>query len=186
MRTLAITFCANRTGRYRIRLTVIIVLALLSSRDAAAQTVAMDSISHEKILIGRVERTAFQDSSWYKENYDLYTPRPKLVAQIDTYGVHDSVCIVFGSWCSDSHMWVPMFLRVVDSTILAQHVAFIAVPRSAGWRDQLTPGLNIEKVPTFIFYRDGKEIGRIVEEPEGDLSDSIVKILKGNNSTEIH
>jgi len=163
-----------------------VLLSLLFSTRAGAQTFATDSISHERILIGPVERSAFQDSSWYGENYSLYKPQAKLIRQIDSVDSGDSVLIVFGSWCSDSHAWVPMFLSITDSTMLAHKIGFIAVPRSKGWLDQLTPGLNIEKVPTFIFYHDGKEIGRIVEEPKGDIGGNIVKILEGKSTREKH
>ncbi len=144
-----------------------------------AQIVATDSISNQRILIGAVTRSAFEDSSWFKDNYSMYNPTSELIAKIDSLSGGDSVDVVFGSWCSDSHMWVPMFLRIIDRTALGKHAAFVAVPRSKGWREQLTPGMNIERVPTFIFFHDGKEIGRIVEEPKGDLGDNIVKILGG-------
>ena len=155
-----------------------LVLIALASR-AEAQTMAIDSISGERVLIGAVSRSAFSDSSWYTSNRALYHPTQELIKQIDSSNAVDSVLVVFGSWCSDSHMWVPMFLSILDSTSLAGKEKYIAVPRSKGWRDQLTPGLDIEKVPTFIFYRDGKELGRIVEEPEGDLGDNVLRILKG-------
>lgn len=167
-----------------------VVIGLLFSIEVNAQTVATDSISHERILVGPVERSAFQDSSWYKDNYALYKPSAALIHQIDSLGARDSILVVLGSWCSDSHMWVPMFLSITDSTMLAHKIGFITVPRSKSWREQLTHGLNIEKVPTFIFYHvedsvhgNGKEIGRIIEEPKGDIGDNIVEILSGTASS---
>jgi hypothetical protein len=58
------------------------------------------------------------------------------------------------------------------------------VPRSKEGQERLTPGLSIEKVPTFIFYHDNKEIGRIIEEPKGDIGNNIVDILEGKSSEE--
>ncbi|HEY9165123.1 MAG TPA: hypothetical protein VIS48_03075 [Candidatus Kryptonia bacterium] len=161
----------------KVLLVLISIFAFIA--DAGAQMVAADSITQERVLIGPVSRSAFQDSTWYHANYNLYNPSGELIRKIDSTGAGDSVAVVFGSWCSDSYMWVPMFLRITDSTGLAKHISFIAVPRSRGWRDQLTPGLAIEKVPTFIFYRGGRELGRIEEEPKGDLGDNVVKILRG-------
>ncbi len=177
----------------RIDIICIVVIGLLFSIEVNAQTVATDSISHEKILVGPVERSAFRDSSWYKENYVLYKPSAELIRQIDSLAAGDSILVVLGSWCSDSHMWVPMFLSITDSTILAHKIGFITVPRSKDWREQLTHGLNIEKVPTFIFYHaedsvrgKEKEIGRIIEEPKGDIGDAIVEILEGKSTEEVH
>jgi hypothetical protein len=39
--------------------------------------------------------------------------------------------------------------------------------------------LNIFKVPTFIFYKDGKEIGRYVEYARVSLEKDILKIVSG-------
>lgn len=162
-----------------MKLSLFFLVLFAAAFQARAQDVAVDSISGQRDLIGPVERSAFQDSSWYKDNYTLYTPTSELIRQIDSLSPGDSVSVVFGSWCSDSHMWVPMFLSIMDSTVLAHRIGFIAVPESPGWRDQLTHGLDIKRVPTFIFYHNGKEIGRIVEEPKGDIGENIVAILKG-------
>ncbi len=160
----------------RLFLSIIITAVIVPA--AWAQTTAVDSVTHQEILIGPVERSAFDTTSWYRSNSDLYTPTRELISRIDSLDTGDSVAVVFGSWCPDSHMWVPIFLSITDSTSLAGKIGFIAVPRSKGEQARLTPGLNIEKVPTFIFYRGGKEIGRIVEEPQGDIGENIVNILK--------
>ncbi len=149
--------------------------------SAVAQMTAIDSVTHKEILIGPVERSAFDRTNWYRSNSDLYAPTAALIRDIDSLDAGDSVAVVFGSWCPDSHMWLPIFLSITDSTSLARKIGFIAVPRSKEGREKLTPGLDIEKVPTFIFYRGGKEIGRIVEEPKGDIGANIVNILKGGN-----
>jgi tetratricopeptide (TPR) repeat protein len=40
-------------------------------------------------------------------------------------------------------------------------------------------GLNIHRVPTFIFYKDGKEVNRIVESPKTTFEYDIKAILNG-------
>lgn len=162
-----------------MKLSFFLLIMFAAAFQVRAQDVAVDSISGQRDLVGPVERSAFQDSSWFQDNYTLYSPTEELIRRIDSLAAGDSVCVVFGSWCSDSHMWVPMFLSIMDSTVLAHKIGFIAVPESPGWREQLTPGLDIKRVPTFVFYHDGKEIGRIVEEPRGDIGENILNILKG-------
>ena len=39
--------------------------------------------------------------------------------------------------------------------------------------------MSIINVPTFIFYKDGEELGRIVEYPIQDLESDMLKILSG-------
>jgi uncharacterized protein (DUF1015 family) len=40
--------------------------------------------------------------------------------------------------------------------------------------------LEIEKVPTFIVYRNGEEIGRIIETPIKSMEEDLYEILKNN------
>ena len=53
-------------------------------------------------------------------------------------------------------------------------------------RDKKTPTGSatengITNVPTFIFYKDGKEVNRIVESPVEFLEDDILAILSGSD-----
>jgi hypothetical protein len=41
-----------------------------------------------------------------------------------------------------------------------------------------TKGLNIERVPTFIVYKNNLEIGRIIETPEETLEKDLSKIVE--------
>jgi hypothetical protein len=43
----------------------------------------------------------------------------------------------------------------------------------------LEDGFDITNVPTFIFYRNGKEINRIVESPVISLEKDMLSILAG-------
>lgn len=144
-----------------------------------AQTKSPESGSNEKIMLGGVERSAIDSTQWYRSNRQLYIPTKELIRKIDSLDTGDSVVVVFGSWCPDSHVWVPIFLNVADSTTLGKNMKFVAVPRSVEGQRKFTRGLDIEKVPTFIFYHKGKELGRIVETPRGDIGNDIIDILKG-------
>lgn len=160
----------------RLFFSLAVVAALVTG--VHAQTSSVDSAAHEKVMIGSVNRPEIDSTSWYKSNRQLYVPTKELIRQIDSLDTGDSVVVVFGSWCPDSHVWVPIFLNIADSTTLGKNMNFVAVPRSRGEQQKLTRGLDIEKVPTFIFYRHGKELGRIVETPSGDIGNDIVKILE--------
>ena len=60
---------------------------------------------------------------------------------------------------------------------LAEHSVF--VNRSKSTPDNLQEGFNIERVPTFIFYKEGKEIGRFVEFPQESVEADMLKIVSG-------
>jgi hypothetical protein len=57
-------------------------------------------------------------------------------------------------------------------------IDIIAVDRKKQASDvDMTP-YSIEKVPTFIFYKNGKEVGRIIETPHTTLENDMQLILK--------
>jgi thioredoxin-related protein len=55
----------------------------------------------------------------------------------------------------------------------------IVLNRAKETPNNLQEGYNITNVPTFIFYKKGKEIGRFVEFPRETLEKGILKIVSG-------
>jgi uncharacterized protein (DUF1015 family) len=83
-----------------------------------------------------------------------------------------------GTWCSDSEMNVPIFFHVIDRAALAkENIRIFCVDRTKTVEEM---ELNIEKVPTFIVYRKGEEIGRIIESPTKSMEEDLYEILKNN------
>ncbi|MGD2092722.1 MAG: thioredoxin family protein [Candidatus Aminicenantes bacterium] len=90
--------------------------------------------------------------------------------QIDVY---------LGTWCPDSLNNVPKFIKIIDTVRNPNlTVNFYNVKRKAS-KDvkYYVEDLKVERVPTFIFYRDGKEIGRIVENPKNSLVEDFLEII---------
>ena len=88
------------------------------------------------------------------------------------------ITIVFGAWCGDSKEQVPRFLKVLDFLKYnVDYISLIAVDRSKTAGDVPTADLKIEKVPTFIMMREGREIGRIVETPAVTLEKDLLDII---------
>ena len=55
----------------------------------------------------------------------------------------------------------------------------VTVNREKKTPDNLQEGYNIIRVPTFIFFRKGKEIGRFVEYPRVSVEADMLKIVSG-------
>jgi thiol-disulfide isomerase/thioredoxin len=93
----------------------------------------------------------------------------------------DRVEVYLGTWCSDSQREVPKFLRIVDELKVKYGkelpVSFVAVDRAKQKPVDLLAGKSIEKVATFIVYRNDRELGRIVEKPTGLLEDDLLAIV---------
>lgn len=144
-----------------------------------------DEKSGKPMLIGPCTREAFSDSSfsgWFNSEYKMYIPDSVTVKEIE-YNLNDvKTTIIMGTWCSDSREQVPHFFKVMDEAGYTENnITMICVNHDKKDLSGSVDSLDIELVPTFIFYRDGKEIGRIIETPQQTMEEDIFTIL---NSTE--
>ncbi len=84
----------------------------------------------------------------------------KIIGNLDSL----MITVVLATWCRDSREQFPRFLHITDSLKFNdQHITMIGVNRKKTSENPDISDLNIERVPTFIFYRNKNEIGRIIE-----------------------
>ncbi len=163
----------------QISLFVIIISINLFAQDGIT---VIDEQTDEPMLLGRHNREAFSDSSfswWFNEEYEYYSIDDSVLVFLKDRMENVNVTVVMGTWCSDSRREVPHFYKIVDYLGFDEsNIDLICVDRAkVGVADEVD-GLNIKLVPTFIFYKDGEELGRIVETPEGTLEKDISEIIK--------
>ena len=85
-----------------------------------------------------------------------------------------------GTWCSDSRENVPAFFKLMDYIkFRKKNIQLIGLDVDKKNPNEDEIKYNIINVPTFIFYRDGKEINRIVELTIESIEKDILKILDG-------
>ncbi|UCH95019.1 MAG: thioredoxin family protein [Candidatus Aminicenantes bacterium] len=87
--------------------------------------------------------------------------------------------VYLGTWCPDSRNNVPEFIKIIEAVNQDNlPVNYYNVQRKAHKGIKyFVEDLKVERVPTFIFYRDGKEIGRIVENPKNSLIEDFLEII---------
>jgi thiol-disulfide isomerase/thioredoxin len=121
-------------------------------------------------------------SVWYVKGFDEYMPGSEALNKlldIDNTGL--SIKIVLGTWCPDSRREVPRFMKVLDIwQFPVEKLTFIGVDNG-----KLSPvgeynQLDIQRVPTFIIYKNNIEAGRIIENPVASLEQDMVNILTRN------
>ena len=89
------------------------------------------------------------------------------------------ITLVMGTWCGDSQEQVPRFYRIMyDAQIPDDILTLICVDGNKTAGELSIEQLGIELVPTFIFYRQGEEIGRITETPEVSLEADMWEIVQ--------
>jgi hypothetical protein len=115
----------------------------------------------------------------WKDKYDKYDPPGDILdalkASVDE---HMKIDVYLGLWCPDSRNNVPVFVKIMDRLGVSVPIRYFAVPRKAT-KDvkYYVEEMNVEKVPTFIFSRDGKEIGRIKENPKTGMIEDMLNIV---------
>lgn len=120
-------------------------------------------------------------SEWYTKGYNEYKPDPAVMeklSQVDKQGL--TIKIVMGSWCPDSRREVPRFMQVLDQwKFPSDRLTFIGVDNEKRSPIGDYDKLDIQRVPTFIFYKNNVEAGRIIENPVASLEQDILNILTG-------
>jgi len=82
-------------------------------------------------------------------------------------------------WCKDSKNHLPPFIKIVEELREERcEVHYFVVERKASREVKyFIDDLKVERIPAFIFYRDGEEIGRIIENPETSLAGDFLEII---------
>ena len=94
-----------------------------------------------------------------------------------------TIKIVMGIWCPDSRREVPRFMKVIDAwKFPAAKLTFIGVDDAKQSPVGEYLKLDIQRVPTFILYKNNIEAGRIIENPKTSLEQDMVDILAGMNN----
>jgi hypothetical protein len=143
--------------------------------------ITKDEKNGEPLILGYCPSSVMNDSvfnnTWTQE-YNNYQPDfetlDKLEGKLDSVNIK----IVFRSTCSDSREQLPRFFKILDELNYdVSTITLIGVNREKKGLSDEAEGLDIEFVPTIIFYKDGKELGRIIETPAESLEKDMLKIV---------
>ena len=154
-------------------ISIIIALSLFLGINKNAYT-------QEQDIIGVFSSNELLDEPynlWYEAEYQ-YSPDEQVINDIINLQSDFKITIVLGTWCSDSQTQVPRFLKILDEiNYNTDGFLLIGVDRQKKVDNFDIEKYNIEKVPTFIIYRENVEIGRIIETPTKSLEEDLFDIL---------
>ena len=167
-----------------IRAISIAFICLLSVTGLQAQQLnkmVFDEKSQLDIILGPCSREGLINSPFapdYHAEYSAYTLPFQILDSLKIVAEGLSMKLVLGTWCGDSKEQVPRFFKIYDMAKLDFPVELICVDRQKLAGETDISQLGIEKVPTFIFFRNGAEIGRIIETPLHSLEQDMLTIFK--------
>jgi hypothetical protein len=142
-----------------------------------------DKIKHKQVMLNLCTREGLIAFPEFKDSYDTFYEAYSLdsasVAKLKPLLAGHKIKIVLGTWCGDSKLQVPHFLKVTDAASINEtDIQIISVDGDKKAENGLIDGLNIERVPTFIVTdKDGAEIGRITESPRKTIEADLLELL---------
>jgi thiol-disulfide isomerase/thioredoxin len=169
----------------------ICTLAFMALMGAAlAQQSYLDNTKH-KHLIGKFDLKALKEDTaynkWYNKNFEAYKIDEALVLKIKSL-VNDKVKIqiFMGTWCGDSKREMPHMIKLLEQAGMSNYEIIGTYDTDTLYKvspQHEEKGLNIFRVPTFIVYKDGKEMNRIIEFPKESFEKDLLTILQNKPYT---
>ena len=143
----------------------------LFTYSCASETYPMSPYAVGDISI----KTLFENHEGFQDNYEEYQPGnlldPALFRGVEIY-------MLFGTWCHDSKREVPRLLSLLNKLDVPENqINLIGLNFMKNDSQDRGKKFQIKKTPTFVFLRNQKEVGRIVEMPEISLEADLLKIL---------
>ncbi len=144
-----------------------------------------DTVPYEEtvMLLGKANRKglkmdAFKD--WFDAGYDTYSVDSETLEKIKPLLKDVTITLFMGTWCEDSQRETPHFYKILDQADFDESkLELITVSEEKTTPQGFEEGKNITNVPTIIFYKNNKELGRIVEYPIETLEKDMLAILSG-------
>ena len=172
---------------------LIITFLLFTSSILTSQKINQEiKIENEQsYLVGPITKDGLASNSyqtWFENNYKGYEVATETIEPLKKSLAEHKILIFMGTWCGDSKREVPRFLKVLEAADFPmENLKMVAVdhrknqykksPSGEEW------GLSIKRVPTFIFYKDGKETNRIIESPITSLEEDMKAIVTSKTYT---
>jgi tetratricopeptide (TPR) repeat protein len=140
-------------------------------------------------LLGKIDKSGLTSENykaWFNKNFDDYQVDQSTINELSKTLKNYTIKVFLGTWCGDSKLEVPRFYKIIEACQFPESqlevVALSAKPdmykQSPNHEEQ---GLNIHRVPTFIIYKNGVEINRIMEHPIETLEKDMLNIITNDN-----
>jgi len=173
----------------RMLLSLFLFLALTSpgtaqSPPGATGEAAGTPQAHEA-LVGTVTREQIESTQAdWKQSEDAASPDLGAARSLATVRPGAEVTVFLGTWCGDSRREVPRLWRALDAATasggtLPFQIHYIGVDRQKKQPAAPIANYEIEFVPTLIVFRQGREVGRIVEQAPNGVERDLLALLSG-------
>lgn len=134
-----------------------------------------------EMLLGKIDRSGLLQEPfdlWFQENYNGHPIDSARVETMKPLLRDVSIKVFMGTWCEDSQREVPALFKILEMAEFEMNkLQIVAVSHDKDTPQEYEKDMNIEYVPTIIFYKDGKELNRFVEYAQESIEKDMVNIL---------
>jgi len=162
--------------------TSIVLLIFINVFPQELNQVIVDPNIEEEILYGYCNREGLvsgQFNGWFEPEYLSYVVNDSIIFGMNLELLLScNITVVMGTWCSDSQREIPRLYKILDYVHFPENdLKLICIDRKKNADGTFVQDLNIELVPTIIFYHEDEELGRIIESPQESLEADMGRIL---------
>ena len=164
---------------YTLAFVTIFCLAVQLNAQTLNKEVTKEG--QQPYLVGEIDKSGLETkhyAEWFTTNYSDYNVDTETLKAIKTKLKEHDIKVFMGTWCDDSQYEVPYFHKIIDAANYPiKKLTIIALDRNKESPEHEEAELNIVRVPTFILFKDGKEVNRIIETPVETLEKDLQAIL---------
>lgn len=167
-----------------------LIYTVFTVSQLASQTLNTEIVKEgsDPFLLGKIDKSGLQGDNyktWFVTNYNAYQPNTSITTSISEELTKYHIKLFMGTWCGDSKQEVSKLYKVLEAcNFPVSQLTVVAVSRESHMYKQSPQheeaGLNIHRVPTILFYKNGKEINRIIEHPVESFEEDIQNIITVN------
>jgi len=138
----------------------------------------------KEALVGETTRAQIEAAPEWAAAEAESQPDPQASTALATVPPGAEVTIFLGTWCGDSRREVPRLWKALDiagsrGVDVPFAIHYIAVDRQKKEPSAPVTNNDIRYVPTFIVTREGREVGRIVEQAPNGIEHDLLDLLTG-------
>lgn len=170
------------------------ISALMFASCTSHKVVVNRQVEHSQygqMLLGAQTREQFSTEpfkNWFEEGYSEYEVDETTMQLLKKKKLNSYQITAFvGTWCEDSHREFPRLVKILDALKYPKDKLVTIGLNTKKESPNGEEGLyNIQKVPTFIVKRYGKEIGRITEMPQsGFIEKDLLEIISNKDKNQL-
>ena len=130
---------------------------------------------------GLTQEQLYRDYPEFAKAAERYAPKEEVVRKIKGVDQKVAILVFLGTWCPHSRTEVPKLLKVCELAANPNlSISMFGLGPDMKDVEGLAEKYNIRRVATFLFLKEGRELGRIVEFPKKSMEEDCWGILSGS------